>query len=351
MEIIKSLFRTAAHIRGFVFLVKGSIAVAPFIIVLFLSTLVLVLLIGSQESKQETQIPQGTSLVSAQVLQWRPLLTEEMNKQGLSLEWLPLVEALIQQESSGMPPDVMQSSESIGLPVGTLQPKESIHYGIQHLINVMNLANVTSVSDMDGVKLFLQAYNFGTGFIGYVNKNGGKYTKALAISFSRQQAAKLGWRSYGDVDYIEHVLRYYSTGSPSGEYVSEKAKMAVEYAMAQAGKPYIWGAVGPNGFDCSGLIIWSYKKAGYAIQGRPTTKTMQAGNSNFVGISKADMQVGDLIVFSMSNNGIADHVGIYIGNNTFFHAATDTNPLPEQIHSSQLSSWWTERIVKYVRVQ
>jgi hypothetical protein len=61
---------------------------------------------------------------------------------------------------------------------------------------------------MAAIDLALQGYNFGSGFITWAQPRGG-YSEANAQAFSQMEAADLGWSSYGDPDYVPHVLRYY----------------------------------------------------------------------------------------------------------------------------------------------
>ena len=87
---------------------------------------------------------------------------------------------------------------------------------------------------------------------------------------------------------------------------------AVQTAYAQVGKPYVYGASGPNSFDCSGLVIYCYGNkyghgTGYMISG-----IKRAGNWK---TSLSELKYGDLVFPS------SGHVGIYIGNNQMIHAA------------------------------
>src|SRR5688572_20147238 len=91
------------------------------------------------------------------------------------------------------------------------------------------------------------------------------------------------------------------------------AQVAVDTALAQLGKPYVWGGAGPNGFDCSGLTQFAYGAAGIAL---PHSSRMQAGVGTLV--APGGMQPGDLVFFYSP----ISHVGIYIGNNQVVHAPT-----------------------------
>jgi cell wall-associated NlpC family hydrolase len=81
---------------------------------------------------------------------------------------------------------------------------------------------------------------------------------------------------------------------------------AVMYALSMRGKPYVWGAAGPGSFDCSGLVIWAYGKAG--VSGLPHSS--QVLSTMGTAVSRADLQIGDLVFFGSP----VHHVGIYVGN-------------------------------------
>ena len=92
--------------------------------------------------------------------------------------------------------------------------------------------------------------------------------------------------------------------------------MALNFALSQVGKPYIWGATGPDGYDCSGLTQASYKAAGIRLS--RTTKTQYAETAH---VALAQMKPGDLIFYS--SNGAASgiyHVAIYAGDGMRVHA-------------------------------
>ena len=101
-------------------------------------------------------------------------------------------------------------------PGATEQDEWSIDFGVKLLKGLLQQANVASPADLDHLKLAVQAYNYGSGYIGYALAMDGKYTRENAVSFAQRQAGILGWSSYGDVDYVDHVLRYYTVGSILG---------------------------------------------------------------------------------------------------------------------------------------
>ena len=103
--------------------------------------------------------------------------------------------------------------------------------------------------------------------------------------------------------------------APSGPVVasSQAAQIAVDTALAQRGKPYIWAASGPGSFDCSGLTAFAYEAAGVSL---PHSSAQQSKMGQAV--SKADLQPGDLVFFYSP----VSHVGIYIGNGQMVHAPT-----------------------------
>ena len=86
---------------------------------------------------------------------------------------------------------------------------------------------------------------------------------------------------------------------------SGRAAIAVQEAYRQLGKPYQWGAAGPDRFDCSGLTMWVWGKAGVSLPHQ--SRAQYAGGRK---VSKSDLQPGDLVFYGSPIH----HVGIYIGN-------------------------------------
>jgi murein DD-endopeptidase MepM/ murein hydrolase activator NlpD len=142
----------------------------------------------------------GKALVTPEVRRYEPLVRQASIKYGVESH-VNLLLAKIMQESGGRLPDVMQSSESLGLPRNTISdPAVSIDVGVKYFASILKKTK-------GDVKLALQSYNFGSGFIDYALKRGG-YSKRVAIEFSEMMASKQGWDRYGDVNYVDNVLRY-----------------------------------------------------------------------------------------------------------------------------------------------
>src|SRR4051812_18649246 len=99
---------------------------------------------------------------------------------------------------------------------------------------------------------------------------------------------------------------------------SQAAAIAVQTALAQVGKPYVWGASGPGSFDCSGLTMYSYAAAGVAL---PHSSSGQSTMGTPV--SRSQLQPGDLVFFYSP----VSHVGMYIGNGQMVHASTSGTPV------------------------
>lgn len=99
--------------------------------------------------------------------------------------------------------------------------------------------------------------------------------------------------------------------APAGEGAAAEA---VQAALDQQGKPYIYGAKGPDSFDCSGLMYYAYQQAGVTIGGS-TSSQVSEGYS----VSTSDLKPGDLIFYYSDQS----HVSMYVGNGQAVHAPTE----------------------------
>ena len=99
-----------------------------------------------------------------------------------------------------------------------------------------------------------------------------------------------------------------------------KGTEVVNYAYKFLGKPYVYGAAGPNAFDCSGLTQFIYNKFGVDIS-RTTYTQVNEG----IKVNRNELRAGDLVFFN--TGGSISHVGIYIGNGEFIHAPRSGKPV------------------------
>jgi len=110
----------------------------------------------------------------------------------------------------------------------------------------------------------------------------------------------------------EALLSRGSVRMPSDVDASGRAAVAISYAMAQVGKAYVYGAAGPNAFDCSGLMMMAWAQAGISL---PHSSSAQYGVGRHV--SSSDLQPGDLVFYYSP----ISHVAMYIGNGLIVEAA------------------------------
>lgn len=275
--------------------------------------------------------------VSEQTESYRELVEKYCEKYGIE-DYVDLCLAMIEQESGGNPPDVMQTEQSYyntSPPIDTAE--ESIDCGTHELSDCLKKAKCKNPSDIAGISLALQGYNFGNGYIDWALKNYKGYTKENAVIFSQKMCAELGYSSYGDVEYVSHVLRYY-VANPETAVTNESAKSILEelkennkadadvWAVIEKGASLIGsvqysmekrqgdGRDNPEFLDCSSFTAWSFHKAGNnGIAYGSTTETFRI-SSKFVDIEAKNLRPGDIGLKSpTAGTGGANHVGIYCG--------------------------------------
>lgn len=217
--------------------------------------------LGSNTVPAELGGVNGRADVPETVRRYEPLVRKACEKYGIP-GYVELILAMIMQESGGRLADVMQSSESLGKSPNTItDPAESIDAGVRYFAKVLKAAG-------GDVRLALQSYNFGAGFIDFVKQRGGRYTKQLAIEYSKMMAQKHGWSRYGDVDYVDHVLRYFkgnvdsigkTTGGTSGS-VGIIGDSGYPYRNGNPSEPDQWGFYQRW---CTSYVAWRLNNAGY----------------------------------------------------------------------------------------
>lgn len=163
--------------------------------------------------------------VSDEVLAYRAAIQQAAQKYGMEA-YVELLMAVMMQESGGRGSDPMQAAEGgfnkkyPHVPNGITDPAYSIECGVQELKYALDKAGCTGPADLDRIKLALQGYNYGSGYIDWAMERDGGYTKENAIAYSDMMCARPNWPydRYGDKEYVEHVLRYYQITNTGGTY-------------------------------------------------------------------------------------------------------------------------------------
>lgn len=260
--------------------------------------------------------------VSAAVQAYESIIRQYAIQYGIP-EYVELIKAVMMQESGGEGGDPMQAAEGPyntrypRVSNGITDPEYSISCGVQELKSCLERAGVQSPVDIEHISLALQGYNFGNGYISWAISHYGGYSATNAQEFSSIQARAHGWTSYGDPEYVPHVLRYY----PFGRVSTGGNQAIVEIALSQignvGGQPY-WSWYGFNSHVqwCACFVSWCADQCGYIDSGIiPKHAACQDGANWFQahGQWKSREYVpspGDIIYFDWNSDGHTEHVGI-----------------------------------------
>ena len=307
---------TAASIKALIAAIAAGGWVAVLIILVVVVLGGALAMIGNTENSSYTP-------VSEEVNAYEPLIRIYAQKHGIP-DYVELIKAVMMQESGGQGNDPMQASECgfntkyPNTPNGITDPEYSIDVGIQNLAACLEQVKVENPIDMENIKLALQGYNFGNGYISWAVKNYGSYSYANAVEFSEMMAKKLGWSNYGDKEYVPHVLRYYPYGNGFGGIGN---RFIVEIALSQVGnvggQPYwSWYGFGSRVEWCACFVSWCANECGYIDAGIiPRFSACTTGEAWFKErgqwqSSSYEPKSGDIIFFDWQGDGKTDHVGI-----------------------------------------
>ena len=213
--------------------------------------------------------------ISEEVKAYEPIIHQYAREHGIG-DYVLLIQAVMMQESGGRGTDPMQASECgyntlyPHAPGSITDPEYSINVGIQNLADCLSVAQCESPMDMDAIKLALQGYNYGQGYITWAMNKYGEYSKANAVEFSINAAERYGWSSYGDMNYVPHVLRYYPLGQIF--YDPDTSTLIVEVARSQIGNVggesyWSWYGFTERVDWCACFVSWCANKCGYLRSG------------------------------------------------------------------------------------
>lgn len=285
--------------------------------------LVFILIVGIIAGAAFISSSESSESLSDEVLAYTSVIQQYASQYGIP-EYVSAIQAIMMQESGGMGTDPMQCSESpyntrfSHSPGSITDPDYSIEVGVQTFADCISQAGCSSPQDMDKLKLAWQGYNYGNGYIGWALQRGG-YTEANALQFSQEQAASHGWSSYGDPEYVPHVMRYYSGGSLfAGLFGNQQIVSVAMGQIGNSGGQKFWSWYG---FDsrvewCACFVSWCADQSGLIASGNvPKFSLCRDGVSWFQGKNKwqsggTTPTAGMIIFFDWDHDGNSDHVGI-----------------------------------------
>lgn len=218
--------------------------------------------------------------------------------------------------------------------------------GIEQTCSLSGFGDTTCITGYG-----VQVKDLHTGLVGlfYIDSDthtweGGKYTINLELNFKNimnevsagqdEQTENSLTSSSGDSSSSSNNSSSGNSSSSSSNSIGDKL---VSLAKSKLGCRYVWGAVGPNQFDCSGLTSWCHKQVGISI---PRTSLAQSKSGKAV--SKSNLQPGDLLFWKTTSAEVG-HVGMYVGNGQFIHAPNKSKPVK---YDSLSNSYYSSRFVR-----
>lgn len=287
--------------------------------------LLLVIMVGIIGGAAFSGSSESNEALSQEVLSYTTAIQKYANQYGIP-EYVSVIQAIMMQESGGRGTDPMQSSECpyntrySNSPNAIQDADYSIQVGIHYYADCLKEAGCTSPQDMDKLKLSLQGYNYGNGYITWAIRKYGGYSAENALQFSNEQAASHGWSAYGDPEYVPHVLRYYSSGGLFAGLFGGNDQI-VSVALTQLGneggqKFWSWYGFDSHVAWCACFASWCGDQAGLIESGKmPKFSLCDDGIAWFQSKGKWKSRgyspaPGTLIFFDWNGDGTSDHVGI-----------------------------------------
>jgi hypothetical protein len=333
------------------------------------------MIVGGAGAAENADASSYQAQVSDQVEGYRDLVKKYCEKYEID-DYVDLCLAMIQQESSGNPPDVMQTEQSYyntNPPIDSAE--ESIDCGTHELSDCLKKAKCKDSSDINAIKLAIQGYNFGNGYIDWALKHYGGYSRDNAVIFSNKMKAQLHVSGYGDVDYVPHVLRYY-IANPDTKITNESAdKILKELKENNEASAEVWkviekgasligkvnysmdkrqgdGRDNPTYLDCSSFSAWALHKSGITSIPYGSTdidldylQALKVAGINRISIGVQSLQNNELLKIHRADNieKIMETI-VNVKKCGFYNINTDLiYGLPEQTQES-----WIDTLQKII---
>lgn len=200
------------------------------------------------------------------------------------------------------------------------------------------LVNATSLNMRSGP---------GTGFSVIASLSNSSVVSIVGIDAGWYKVTYGGKTGYVLSDFLNITKETASSRGTSpavaGSASTSAGESVIAYAKQFLGFKYVYATAGPKTFDCSGFTQYVYKHFGYSLN-RSAASQMSNGTS----VSKANLQVGDLVLFREVGSGkAATHVGIYIGGNKFIHCSSAGGQVK---YNSLSDSWYAKTYVGARRI-
>lgn len=312
----KSLKAVLASAKAMLLASSVGSGIAVLVIIVFVFFGAAFYFFGDESSSNYTPISQ-------EVEAYTPVIQKYANEYGIP-EYVDLIKAVMMQESGGRGKDPMQAAEGPfnskypKQPNGIKDPDYSIRCGVQELKSVLEQAKVENPLDMEHIRLALQGYNYGNGYIPWAVKRDGGYTVENAAAFSDEQAKKHGWKSYGDKQYVAHVLRYYPYGNYNYGIGNTKITQVAAQQIGNPGGKKFWSWYGFKSRVewCACYVSWCADQCGYIKTGIiPKFAAVTDGIQWFKDKNQWQRpgyqpMPGDIIFLDWQCDGHSDHVGI-----------------------------------------
>lgn len=278
--------------------------------------LVICLFIGVFGSlSNNNNINTENSPLSAEVLAYEGIITQYASHCGIE-EYVPIIEAIMMQESGGKGNDPMQAAECEfntkypHVPNGIQDPVYSIEVGIQNFAECLTVAKVLNINDTNNLYLALQGYNYGKAYITWAYDLFGCYSKANAKVYSDNKKSELKIKVFGDPEYVEHVLRYYHFGNSNIIEIARK-----EIGNKGGEKYWRWYGFNQRENWCAIFVSWCANESGIINNTIPKFSLCTDGVKWYKDHNKWENksyipQTGDIIFFDWNGDGHVQHVGI-----------------------------------------
>ena len=305
----------------------GSGIIIAVVLTLFIGTFA----VFAQDGGVNSEI----TALSTEVLAYEETITKYAKEYDIE-EYISIIQAIMMQESKGIGTDPMQCSECIyntkypRIPNGIKNAEYSIECGIKTFKECLKQAKVKNSSDTEKLYLAIQGYNYGNNYIEWAITQFGGYSKYNAQVYSDNMKKQLNLNTYGDPNYVDHVMQYvgftFRGGTNPNFNNMEAWATRNPYAKASLYGQCTWFAWGRfyelygydpgftgNGWDCVDQLIASHPD-------KFVRSTVPKAGAIFSGIGKN--HVG--IVISVNNNTLTIQEGNLDGiTNTFQDAKKD----------------------------